>query len=119
MAWILRLFGFILIGMGFSAIFKPLPTLMAVVPFLGKIVGAGVGLIAWTLAVVVSLIVIAIAWLAYRPILAIVLIAAAVGLVILVKKMKGPATEVAAAAAGPAPAPEPAPAPASADDKQA
>ncbi len=119
MAWILRLFGFILIGMGFSAIFKPLPTLMAVVPFLGKIVGAGVGLIAWTLAAVVSLIVIAIAWLAYRPILAIVLIAAAVGLVILVKKMKGPATEVAAAAAGPAPAPEPAPAPAAADDKQA
>ena len=72
MAWILRLVGFILIGMGFSGIFKPLPTLMAVVPFLGKIVGAGVGLIAWTLAAVVSLIVIAIAWLAYRPILAIV-----------------------------------------------
>ena len=112
MAWILRLIGFILIGKGFSAIFKPLPTLMAFVPFLGKIVGAGVGLIAWTLAAVISLIVIAIAWLFFRPILAIVLIAAAVGILVLIKKMKGQATEVAAAAASTAPAPETAPAPA-------
>ena len=116
-AWILRLFGFILIGMGFSAIFKPLPTLMAVVPFLGKIVGAGVGLIAWTLAAVVSLIVIALAWLFYRPILAIVLIAAAVGIVVLVMKMRGQATEVAEAATA-APAPEPTPAPAPSEEKQ-
>ncbi len=117
MAWLLRALGFVLIGCGFSAIFKPLPTLMAVVPFLGKIVGAGVGLIAWTLAAVISLLVIAIAWLFYRPILGIALIAAAIGVVVLVKKMRGQATEVVDAATAPAPAPAPAPVPE--NDRQA
>ena len=94
-----------------------LPFLNSFGTFLGKIVGAGVGLIAWTLAAVVSLIVIALAWLFYRPILAIVLIAAAVGIVVLVMKMRGQATEVAEAATA-APAPEPTPAPAPSEEKQ-
>ena len=118
LTWILRLIGFILMGSGFSAVFKPLPMLLAFVPFLRKIVSAGVGVVAWLLAFILSLLVIAIAWLFYRPVLSIVLIAAVVGIIVLIKKMKGQATEVAEASSASDSSAEAAPAPAE-ENKQA
>ena len=118
LTWILRLIGFILMGSGFSAVFKPLPMLLAFVPFLRKIVSAGVGVVAWLLAFILSLLVIAIAWLFYRPVLSIVLIAAVVGIIVLIKKMKGQATEVAEATSASDSSAEAAPAPAE-ENKQA
>lgn len=79
--WALRIGGFFLLFIGFSGILKPLTTLLSVVPFLSKLLGYATGLVAFVLAAAISFVVIAIAWFFYRPLLAIGLLAAAVGLI--------------------------------------
>jgi hypothetical protein len=77
MTWILRAVGFAMVLVGFLCLARPLTTLFAVVPFLESLVGAGAFLVALTLAVPVTLLTIAIAWLAHRPLIGVGLIAAA------------------------------------------
>jgi len=77
---VIRVVGFVLMFLGFAMIFKPLSVLADVLPILGTIVGAGTGLISFMLAAVLSLITIGIGWLAYRPLLGVLLIAGAGGL---------------------------------------
>jgi len=81
--WLIRLGGFVLIWIGFSLIFAPLSVLADVVPLFGDLVGAATGLIAFLLALAVALTVIAIAWLVFRPLLGIALLALAVGAAVL------------------------------------
>ncbi len=96
--WILRFVGWLMMYMGLKMILAPLSVLADVLPILGNIVGMGTGIIAFFVSSIVALVVIAIAWLFYRPVLGIVLLAAAIGLVVmLIKKKKQ---------AAPAPAPE-------------
>ncbi len=76
MTWLLRLVGFFLIFSGFQAIFKPIQVLASVIPFLGRMVGAGTSTISFLLALPISLLVISLAWLFYRPVLAVVLLVA-------------------------------------------
>jgi len=91
MTWALRLVGFILMFAGFSMLLRPLVVLADVLPILGNIVGAGVGLVAGLLAAALSFVTIAIAWIAYRPILGCLLLAVAVAATILLKgKLKKP-----------------------------
>lgn len=80
MLWILRILGFILIMAGLRSVFSILETLLKVIPFLSRIVGWGVGLVCNVIGFAWGLIVVALAWIAYRPVLAIALlvIAAAV-----------------------------------------
>lgn len=88
--WILRLVGFALMFFGFGAIFKPLDVLADVVPFLGSLVALGTGLVSFALALCGSLTTIAVAWLWFRPLIAVPLLVAAVGsLVWLFAKAKG------------------------------
>ncbi len=84
MGWILRLVGFILIFAGFGAIFKILSVIADVVPFIGRIVSFGTGLIAGLLATAISLIIIAAAWVYYRPVIAFSLLGTAVIALIIV-----------------------------------
>ena len=86
--WLIRLGGFLLMWIGVAVILKPLSVLADVVPLIGSIVGFGTGLIALAVAGVCALLTIAVAWLAYRPVLAGGLIAAAVGLVVLLRRSK-------------------------------
>ena len=108
MVWFLRILGFCIMAAGFNAIFKPLSVLADVLPFLGNIAEAGCGIISKLLAFGLSLLVIAVAWLFYRPLLAIglfILMGAAIfGIITLMSKAKA-----AKAAAPAAPAAEPAP----------
>ena len=67
--WVLRGVGFVVMLIGFALIGGPLAALAAVVPLLEDIVGAGVFLVALTLAVPLTLLTIAIAWFAHRPLL--------------------------------------------------
>jgi len=67
LTWLLRLAGFLLMLIGLNMIFRPLSVLADVLPFLGSLVGAGTGLIAFLLAALFSLATIAVAWLVYRP----------------------------------------------------
>jgi hypothetical protein len=72
--WLLRGLGVLLVIGGLKGIFGFLETLLKVVPFIANIFGWGVGVVCTILGVAWSLIVIAIAWLFYRPILGITLL---------------------------------------------
>jgi len=69
--WLIRLGGFVLMGIGFGMLFRPLSVMGDVVPFIGNIIGAGTGFVGFLLAAILSLITIAIAWFVYRPVLGI------------------------------------------------
>lgn len=84
MGWILRLVGFIMIFAGFGAIFKILSVIADVVPFIGRIVSFGTGLISGLLATAISLVIIAVAWIYYRPVIAFSLLGGAVIALIIV-----------------------------------
>jgi hypothetical protein len=77
--WILRAVGVFLVVVGLKLMFGLLPALFKVIPLLGDVVGMGVGLVCIVVGLAWSLIIIAIAWLFYRPLIGIALIAAAVG----------------------------------------
>lgn len=88
--WILRAVGFLMMVFGLNMIFRLASVVADVIPILGSIVGAGTGIIAFLLAACLSLVTIAIAWLFYRPVLGVALLAAAVVLIVLVaRKLKG------------------------------
>ena len=85
LTWILRLVGFILMFVGFLLVLRPLSVVADVIPFLGNIVGAGAAIIAFLLAGTLSLITIGVAWIVYRPVLAVALFAGAAVLLVLIK----------------------------------
>jgi len=95
MMWVFRLGGFIVMGIGFSLVLKPLSVLADVLPIFGRLVGAVSGFAAFLGAACVSLVVIAVAWLFYRPVLATVLFLLAFGALYLairlLRKPKDPA----------------------------
>ena len=81
--WILRAAGALSAIIGLVLISAPLSVLASVIPVLGSIVGAGTGLVSVLLGLAWSLLVIAIAWLRFRPIIGLGMVAAAVGLIAL------------------------------------
>lgn len=95
LTWILRLVGFFLFFIGFSMIFNPFKVVADVLPFMGKIVGAGVGVISFLLALMLSFLVISFAWIFYRPLIGLPLLIVAVALIYIVfskiNKAKAPA----------------------------
>ena len=74
MLWLFRLLGVILVIAGFRSLVNFLSTVFAVVPFMQKIIGTGVGLVATVVGIVWSIVVIALAWVAHRPVLGITLL---------------------------------------------
>ena len=81
MCWALRFLGLLLLFIGFKCIFGILDTIAKVVPFLSSLVSLGTGLVSVVLALSLGLIVIAVAWIFYRPVLGIILLAAAIALI--------------------------------------
>ncbi|MCL2304994.1 MAG: TMEM43 family protein [Planctomycetaceae bacterium] len=92
--WILRLVGFLAVFIGLTAITAPLAVLASVIPFLGNLVGVGTWFFSLLFAVTWSLLVIAVAWLFYRPIIGIILLVVAVGLVVLYSRSRSGKTGV-------------------------
>lgn len=86
LTWLFRIVGLVLVYFGFKGIFNIVVTLLKVLPFLAKIANVGVSIVCGVLGFAWSLIIIAIAWLFYRPILAIILIAIVVGLFVFLSK---------------------------------
>lgn len=82
LTWALRVGGFVLMAIGFAVMLNPLRVFADVVPFIGSIVGFGTGLLATILAFATSIFIIAIAWLAARPLLSVGLFAVAIGALI-------------------------------------
>lgn len=91
MTWMVRLVGFLLMMGGLNLVFKPLSVVADILPIVGSIVGAGTGVVSFLLAAVGSLITIAIAWVVYRPIVGVVLIVIAVGMIVALKGKLKPA----------------------------
>ena len=86
--WALRILGVMLVIAGLKGIFGFLETILKVVPFIANIFGWGVGIVCTVIGIVWSLIVIALAWLFYRPLLGIALLAIA-GFLVWVFAFKG------------------------------
>ena len=91
-SWILRAVGFFLMFIGLCMLATPLTTLLDVIPFLGDLAGVGVAIFAFPVAALLSLTTISIAWITYRPLLGIGLLAVGVGIFFLVKTMMGKKT---------------------------
>lgn len=79
--WVLRILGIMIVCGGLKSMFDFLSTLLKVVPFLSSILNWGVNLICNIIGTAWSIIVIAIAWLFYRPLLTICLLLVAGALV--------------------------------------
>ena len=89
MTWILRIIGFLMMLIGLSMVFKPLSVLADVLPIAGNIVEMGTSVVSFLIALPCWLIVIAIAWIFYRPVLGIILLAIACAVIVyLLKKRK-------------------------------
>ena len=83
--WILRLIGVLLVIGAFNSMFSFINNIASMIPILGGIVTGATGLISFVLGLVVSLVVIAIAWFRFRPLLSIALIIIVVALIVFLK----------------------------------
>jgi hypothetical protein len=82
LTWILRLVGFLMMLFGMTTILKPISVMGSVVPAIGSLLGAGTFLISLLVSVVLSFVTMAVAWIVYRPLLGILLLAVAVAAIV-------------------------------------
>jgi hypothetical protein len=99
LTWILRIIGVLAVIAGLRMIFDILTTLLKVLPFLASIMNFGTSLVCNIVGVVWSLIVIALAWLFYRPLIGIAILLVA-GFIIFYFNKKAKEKKAAAVAAG-------------------
>jgi hypothetical protein len=92
MTWIWRALGTVLMIVAFSSILGPLSVAASVFPLLGRVLAMGTGLIATGLGLGLSVLTMGLAWVVYRPLLSLAIIAvgvaAVVGVVMLVRRRK-------------------------------
>lgn len=108
MLWILRFVGWLLMFLGLRSVLSIISVVADVIPFLGNVAEIGVGIVCFLLSSVISLVIVAVAWFWYRPILSVCLLAAAAVCAYLLHKRKSKQKAEAAAqqpAAAEAPAP--------------
>ncbi len=102
--WIIRVAGLFGIFIGFQLFFGLFGIVGDVIPFIGSLLRMGTSLIALVLTLIIGPITIAIGWIAYRPVLAISIIAVgvvvAVGIVYLKRKGAAPAAPANTVALG-------------------
>lgn len=96
--WLLRAGGYLMMSIGLSMVLGPLSMLVAVAPFLKKILGIGLGVVAWTASLALSLATIGVAWLTYRPLVGVPLLAGSVALLVWLKRRGAKGDAVAAKA---------------------
>lgn len=75
--WALRLLGYLLMAFGLMLAANPLAVVGDVIPFVGRLLGLGVMLVGFVLALPLALLTIAAGWLTYRPLVALGLTVAA------------------------------------------
>ena len=93
--WLLRVVGVVVIFFGFRMFFNPLSVLADVIPFLGSLVGFGAGLLAAVLTLVIAPAIIAVAWLAYRPVVGIGVLVVGFALAFGLSRLRRPRVAVA------------------------
>lgn len=75
LTWALRAGMAVLVFIGFALVLNPLKVLADIIPPLGAVVGFGTGFVALVLTLLVAPALVALAWLAVRPVLALALLA--------------------------------------------
>lgn len=86
MTWLMRIVGLLVVIGSLKSIFRIVTTLLKVLPFLADIAELGVRLVCNVLGLVWSLLVIALAWVFYRPVVAGVLLVVIVALIVFLMK---------------------------------
>ena len=79
LTWILRVVGIIVMFIGFRMTLNVLSVAGDLIPILGNVIGAGLSLISFLITLFLSFLVIAIAWIFYRPLIGLLLLVIAVG----------------------------------------
>jgi hypothetical protein len=87
MTWVFRLVGYLMMFFGLTMLLNIIPAFFRSLPFIGTIVDAGTKLFAGAVAFLFSSLTIAVGWFFARPVISILLIAAAVASVIVAKKI--------------------------------
>lgn len=80
--WGLRLLGILLVFGGLKGVFGFVVTLAKVIPFVSNILNFGVNVVCGVFAFVWSLLIIAISWLFYRPLIGIPLLLIIIGTIV-------------------------------------
>lgn len=83
--WLFRIIGILFTMGAISSLFSPLTSLMEKIPVLGSIVNGATSTISFVIGLAISLIVIAIAWLRFRPIVSIIILLVVIALIVLLK----------------------------------
>jgi len=99
LTWLVRAGGLVGMFIGFVLLFGVFSVLGDIVPFIGSIIGFGTGVLAFFLTLLLGPLAIAIGWIAYRPLVAVGIIAGGVVLAFLVLRLrrgKAPAAAVPA-----------------------
>lgn len=78
MGWVWRFLGWLVITIGIGRIFSPLTAITGFIPIVGGIVNAGKSIVSFILGSIISLVVVAISWIFFRPVLSIILLAVSV-----------------------------------------
>lgn len=86
LTWMIRLAGSLLLIIALNMIFKPLSVLADIAPLFGNIVAIGTGIVSFLLGIILALTTISIAWIFYRPLVGLLLLVVAAGLVYLLKR---------------------------------
>ena len=86
MAWAIRIMGILCIMFSLRLIFKPISSLLSKIPLLGSVVNGGIKFICTMLGLAWSCIVIAIAWLFYRPLIGLAILAVAIAIIWMLKR---------------------------------
>ena len=88
--WLVRSAGFLVMFMGLKTVSQPLEVVLDRIPlvgrFAGDLMGGATGIVTCIVAAALSILTIAIAWFAYRPLLTFVLLAIVGGLGYIMKK---------------------------------
>ena len=82
LTWIIRGGGLLLMFFGFMLSFTPLTATLGQVPLIGGLIRGGASLVGLIMTLLLGSIVIAMGWIFYRPLLALVIIAIGVGLAV-------------------------------------
>ncbi len=77
MTWILRALGVLLVIVGLKTVLAPLAIVADIIPLVGELVAMGTGLVATLVGLAWSFVIIGIAWIRFRPMLAFALICVA------------------------------------------
>lgn len=75
LTWALRIAGFAVMFFGVTMVFRPISDMLGIIPILGNLSGMAFGVLAFLISAPISLLVISVAWVFYRPLFGLSLLA--------------------------------------------